>query len=753
MIQKLKIFLKPFLFKNNGSVSIFAICIILPIFIINAVLIDMIRVMSAERQMDNAIEAALRSTMSNYNSQLAEYGIFVADNEAVGNFESMLNKQLFTPEELSGYSNLSQVQITNANANYNSSMNILEPDVFKHQINETMKYQAPIQMSGVMVDLFKQSKDKVDPSQAEDMKEMQDFLDKYEEVMELVKKRNAELKKVNSYVNNFKRDTTQVYNDDIIGVATESEKIPENIKSNMADLSKHFPKYVELIKQQEEEEEEEEEEDLSEEEQEEKEKAQEKVQDQIDYFEDARDKFNSPTGSVYQESSILASYELNKDEITKALYGNGDVASPSSNSAMDYNNQIKDLIKGDSEFKDIDKIILDDEFFTNIEQGFTDLDTLYLGTAEPPSTIGAVTNTKKYGLFVQASIFKLSMETKFTQVPGFIFNTSSSLIKDADKKIKSLTDEWKKYKNSEELLQKDDRYEETFDEAEEEADNSFAELFDLINTASEIGETYSADQGVYDTLQSYNSKYMGSGADGQFLAEEDRKAFIDQAFGKMQSMFELMTNPKAIRSELYMNEYVMANFGVKGPYDLKQQSFGYDTKQAMYIIYGHHQSGLNYGQFLLEVASIILAFTLFDALVKNPLSKLGWIGVMVAIGLAIVETVNLFKDFLNKESGAEVSIFGKSKNGKGGSFFITPSIMTRLFLSVRSLDESFNANKRIRIQAALSEASGVDFTTNGATYLSSNVEGKVKLLFLPTFFPGKVEGNQYILESEKHYNY
>lgn len=390
-------------------------------------------------------------------------------------------------------------------------------------------------------------------------------------------------------------------------------------------------------------------EDQSEEEAEAEADEKEKIEDQIEYYESAKDEFNSTTGSVYDEVNILASYESNREDILKAIYGNGDASSPSSNSAMDYNNQIKELISGDSEFKDIEKIILDDEFFTGIETAFDDLDDKVIGNGEKPNTLIDAANTKPYGLYVQASLFKLAMEIDYAQGPNYILQASKSLHGQADKEIKKITDHWKKYEASEELLQKDDRYDETFDEAEDNADTSFGELLDKINSAIEIGENFSADQEIYNTLSTYNSKYMGTGPDGEFIAEEERKDFINQSFDKMQDMFTLLTDPYAIRDQIYMNEYVMGNFGIKKPFNLQQDSFSYDTKKAMYILYGHHTSGVNYGQFLLEVAAIILAFNLFNALVANPLSKLGWIGVMVTIAVAIGETVTDFTNFIERE--------------------------------------------------------------------------------------------------------
>lgn len=717
----------------------------------------MIRVMAAERQLDNAVESAMRSTLSNYNSKLAEFGIFVADPGAVENFETMLNQSLFTPDELAGYSNVSQVEVTSAQATYNSSMDILEPEVFKHQVNETMKYQAPIQTAGEFFNVLKGSKGNIKEDQAEDMKDMQEFLDKYEEVMELIKKRNAKLKEANNQVDHLLRDTHDKYNKDVVGTASgDSEKIPESIKSNMEDLTKFYPKYLQLVTELEEMNEAEVDEEQSEEEAEKQQEDKKEIEDQIEYFESAKDEFNSTSGSVGDEALALSSYEASRKDILKAMFGNGDSSSPSNNSAMDYNEEIKDLIGDDNEFKDIEKIILDDEFFTEIEGAFKNLDENIYGDGKAPTSLGDATNTKKYGLFTQATMFKLALEIEVAEGPKHILSTSKTLLKEAKKEIGKITTNWEKYKESEQMLQDDKKNEETFDEAEEDADTSFGQLLDELHTLKEMGDNFAGDQEIYDTLNTYNTKYMGSTADGEFIAEEERKDFMNQAFDKMQNLYSLLTNPFAIRDELYMNEYVMGNFGISKPYEVKQESFMYDTKQAMYIIYGHHTSGVNYGQFLLEVVLIILAVNLFDALVKNPLSKLGWVGVMLAIAGAIMDTVDDFKDFTEKEEGVEVALFGKGGGqgkAQGASVFVTPSLMTRLFLSMRSLNETFNAKKRTRIQAALSEESGVDFTTSGATYVTSNVEGKVRLLFLPTFFPGEVDGNDYVIRNEKHHNY
>lgn len=97
--------LKRLFFKDSGSVSIYAIIIILPIFVLNSLLIDTIRILSAERQVENAMETALRSTMAQYSEELASIGLFAyAGNASDANedFENYMKKQFYDEGEKIG---------------------------------------------------------------------------------------------------------------------------------------------------------------------------------------------------------------------------------------------------------------------------------------------------------------------------------------------------------------------------------------------------------------------------------------------------------------------------------------------------------------------------------------------------------------------------------------------------------------------------------------------------------------------------
>lgn len=128
--------LKRLFFKDNGSVSIYAIIIILPIFMLNALLIDTLRIMSAERQIDNAMDTALRSTMAEFDTSLASVGLFAYGGDSADtDFKNFVNQQFYGSGELSGYENLLSPDVITATTNFNNERNLVDYDVFKHQID------------------------------------------------------------------------------------------------------------------------------------------------------------------------------------------------------------------------------------------------------------------------------------------------------------------------------------------------------------------------------------------------------------------------------------------------------------------------------------------------------------------------------------------------------------------------------------------------------------------------------------------
>lgn len=744
-MKKIKSYIKPFLFRNDGSVSIFAISIILPIFIFNAIFIDAIRVMTAERQLENAVETAIRSAMSNYEASTADYGLFVTDDTAISTFNEVMNRQLYSSEELSGLNNLTQVDITSTSAEFQPQTDILQKEVFEYQVNETMKYQAPIQMAGEFADFLKQSKS--EDSEVDDINKVEKFVENFEEIMELIKKRNNLLKEYTNRVNHLKRDTTEKYSKQVIGTETPGDKnnIPKEIKSHMSDLNKYYSRYIEL---KDKDSSDSEDDDLSEEEKEKQKKEQENESKEIKYYEEAKKEFKNTT--IVTAVTIIGTYETAKKDIQKAVFGDGGTSrNPQKNSAMYYNNEAQKLIGDDEELAELKKLILDNEFFTDIENSFDEMDNLFKPNEKTPESISNFDLAKNFGLYTQSSIFYyLALTSEIAHVPAIVKTGTENLVTQIDKEIKKLTDAWKKFEDSMKLYNEKNKDGQNMEDAEEEQESNLGDLFDKINTITNIGESLSADQSTYNSLLNYAEKYKGSSSDGEFILNENKEALFTQAFDKLKDMYSLFTNPTQIKSEIYMNEYAKANFSMKKPYKFTDvNSFTYDTKSLLYIVYGHYVPGANYVHFLMEVVAVMLALNLMEALIKNPIGKLGWVGVALAIANAIRVTVVDLDNFV--EERYRFKFF----KGKRVGPLVTPSTFASVLFYVRTIDGGFNANKRIRILSGISEKTSVDFTETGNTIMKGSATADVKLLFLPQLFPGEVSGNKKSFEVTKYYNY
>ncbi|WP_058304339.1 TadE/TadG family type IV pilus assembly protein [Gorillibacterium timonense] len=151
--------LKRFLFKADGSVSVYLIVILLPIFFFNAVLIDLVRYQLAERETERAVKAAARSVMSEYEGKLRDYGLFGRSDdleEMKSLFVAMMEKNVISSDSNADFAYLNSTY--QAGSERISSMySLANQQVFRNQVNEDMKYQAPIEFAIELAGKFKKN--------------------------------------------------------------------------------------------------------------------------------------------------------------------------------------------------------------------------------------------------------------------------------------------------------------------------------------------------------------------------------------------------------------------------------------------------------------------------------------------------------------------------------------------------------------------------------------------------------------------
>ncbi|WP_438432873.1 hypothetical protein [Gorillibacterium sp. sgz500922] len=149
--------LKRLFVKEDGSVSVYLIAILLPVFLFHAVLIDLVRYELAERQTERAVKAAARSVMSEYETPLREYGLFGRDDDTAEMnelFASILERNFVAKDRQTGFAYL-DIAYQAGSGSVSPLYSLGNQQILRDQVNEDMKYQAPIEFALGLVDKFR----------------------------------------------------------------------------------------------------------------------------------------------------------------------------------------------------------------------------------------------------------------------------------------------------------------------------------------------------------------------------------------------------------------------------------------------------------------------------------------------------------------------------------------------------------------------------------------------------------------------
>lgn len=729
----MKRFFKKLLFKDNGAVSIFAIMIVLPIFLVNALFIDTARIILAERQIENALDTAIRSTMANFNEKLASVGLFSyqgTESEAQSDFESYVQKQGFTDQNDSF--SMARPKIESAEASFDTGRNLVDIDVFEYQVLESMKYQAPAQIGIEIFDLISTLDFDFDE---DDVDSVEELGDKYEELFDLIKKRNEKIDDIEDdiqeYIEMIKDGGTLKF---IIGTGSiESDpdiEIPERINS-MSGFIRHYDRYQDL---KEEIENNEDDDDLEDEEQE------------VENYENA---------VAYKKDTELGyfnSFDERQDSIRTNLFRSHN----SEDSAEVYNDQIKEILAeieeiglDDSEDRNnLKKLILEDEFFTDIHEITEELYREFDQDQEKlPKEMILEGNISEYNTVVQLvdGFYKVIEEDKDISIT--IKNYLQGKYEDLQEGENTLENHFNNFQKTKKALQDEEG---SAEEEEKKGDNAFNDLLDLINIAEEVYE----DQQEYNKLVEIIEEYDGAvESDGD--NDIDKSGFIKNAYQTFKSFLTFIKKfPKSFRNELYMNEYIMANYGGIKDLTLDKESFKYDKTKSLFITYGYPISGMNYAKFLLDIAMLVFVADL----IKNVLTKGGFagpFGFLRAVANALTEAVEAILQLTSKKGEY------KWEPLKGLSSEIEVDLPTflRIFMVMKSLvGPSYNDNKKRRLQAVLTRDTGVKLN-DSPSYIEGTVEAEIDLLFIPAVLRAlpdknnKVKGNTYIIRKNKVFSY
>jgi hypothetical protein len=188
-LKKIKIWYNQFIIVNNGSVSVYLIVILVPIFLFHAIMIDFVRVKLAEREAEMAVKTGVRSVLAGFDLELQPYGLFGLKEESKQAEEvfKFIIEQNISPSYPGGYLHLLDESLNKQDASVKSIYTLANQTVFQQQVLEEMKYSAPLQYTLELINKFKK------PALPDQLHAVEQFSENAEKLETLLDQRNQAL--------------------------------------------------------------------------------------------------------------------------------------------------------------------------------------------------------------------------------------------------------------------------------------------------------------------------------------------------------------------------------------------------------------------------------------------------------------------------------------------------------------------------------------------------------------------------------
>lgn len=204
-------------YTERGAISVFLIIIFLALLMLAGLIVDICRVMAAERKVQNALDSAVRSILANYDQELVgQFGLFGV--AAMDKAEELHRYFRVNLEERHQNFNFINIEINNVEINSLAQQSLLNDDIFKEQITEYMKYKGPLLLTNNVIDIFlKGSFGK----KADLLNKGKEVAQDYKSIQRAQKRLNKEVKRVTGFA---------------IGSTVERIVTIDNIKSSVQQL-------------------------------------------------------------------------------------------------------------------------------------------------------------------------------------------------------------------------------------------------------------------------------------------------------------------------------------------------------------------------------------------------------------------------------------------------------------------------------------------------------------------------------------
>lgn len=684
----------------------FLILILAGIFMFVSIFIDYARIAAFKVQAERMTHAAMRSVMSAYDTSLREYGLFgYGDSSGEVIMAKVLNDSVKPSAVKDGFPIL-DIQWDTTSLSMERELG--RYDIFNRQIQEDMKYRAPVDFTLEVVNRFKpMSEEMKEAAHTVDLlKKLQKLYDKREELLDEALANQTEsadkLKGLPALIMNppssaiydeMLRDTPETAAEvaaryaDYLNKKQMDEGLPFNQQQYMLELARYrtgvgnvatgISAIIQPALQA----------------------HQTKLEEAQVKIEEAR-KINEEMKRVIAEGenrSQNASYEKVGNS---TLPGTSPPSTGSGSEAKNTRSLASELVRADTLFDQLNAHVRSQNSdFTNVRNDSMELNTqlrsvtLMSGVSIKPAVRQASQVTERY------------MDTYVRSGPSNVILQSKQLLENG--------------RGSDAQRKANDK-------------ESKGKLKDVKRILSQIEKGSSGSMEAFKQLEEY---YNANITFNQASREEAKKAEIagdpydsgGDAMNGMDSLFGGMSNLlDSLGDELFQNEYALAYFNsmdfgqllswTEGSGDAGEV-FKLENQELEYIVYGFHNPSGNIAAAYAEIFGMRLAIRTAEGLIEN--SKLGnpllvlSAAILYGITNAIADMVKLAKD-----GSVELSKYIKVK--------LTYRDHLRLFL----LMHSNNERKMSRMLALIRLNTGVN-PDEKQTYASGNMRSSIKLWFLP----------------------
>ncbi|MEN0642145.1 DUF5702 domain-containing protein [Alkalicoccobacillus gibsonii] len=711
-----------FVINENGAVSIYAIIMTLLLFVFNAVLIDYIRIMTAERNVDQAAKAAARSTMANFNQKLtSDYGLFGFDGdvgEANAIFEQVFRENL-APSQEDGIFNFAYPSYVSGSANvtFKENMNLASPDTAEYQILEDMKYKAPLEIGESVIEGFL--------SITKEVQEASEYAEVAEDVQEEVEKRDERLEKVEENLESA-YTLLSTLDEKVYGEATS----PFPQVNNLNELYNHLDKYQEIRKAENREEDEEDEDESP-------------TDEELDDADDYERNILSFLEGVLEDIEALEQFLSSASNELKEAYEHNQAADTLLNEGSDKSGDYGDAQRAGDELREgspsvdggnasegianakeeLQNLVLPEEFFESVQEP--------LDQATDSLEASGDNFTKR----VQELILIVEQKSMIKRPKSKdIVNEGIKNVKESfNVTVQYFNDAYRAFSEKPEVESErsDEEVEAEKEEADESMETANQELDDLLKEA----EQFLNDAEKYNELKLLVNEYVSfaEGANETRQLERDSKEKMSESSrGMIDALFNAVGEGLlGARDKLYVNEYILLKFNSHDFSKSGAARFGIENNEVEYIMYGLDSSAANFGAAISELFAFRFIINFVEAFTDPTVRGFGPYMWVAALGYALKQTISDMNAF---ENSKPVNFFKDSRFAPSYKDYL------RLFLFIH-----VSGNKMPRMMARIHQNTNSELLEM-PTYIEGEAETSVDLWFLPNLM--EFIGNSNVLNGE-----